>query len=152
MCKQNQFTNKTTHRQQAKHIVKSMSHIIWHINPQIQFVDICLWNVSHCFQPLWPWSQESGLEKMPLQQIAYIIYGSSSIHLGPWPVTNWFQVTVTLTSVFSSSKVEPRAYMYIIWGRNPKLGVRIYYGIMACRIHFWVSLTCSLYTNMFKIL
>ena len=65
MCKQNQFTDKTTHRQQANHSVKSMSHIIWHINPQIQFVDIQLgsWNADHCFQPLWPWSQESALEK-----------------------------------------------------------------------------------------
>ena len=49
-----QFTDKTTHRQQVKHSVKSMSHIIWHIIPQIQFVDICwchrmsLIVFSHC--------------------------------------------------------------------------------------------------------
>ena len=43
---------------------------------------------------------------------------------------------MTLTSGFSSSKVEPRAYLYIILGRNPKFGVRIYFGIMACRIYF----------------
>ena len=60
----------------------------------------------------------SGLEKMHPQQIAYIIYSSSSIfcmkiHLGSWRVINLFQVTVTLTSGFSSSKVEPRAYLYI---------------------------------------
>ena len=78
------------------------------------------------------------------QQIANIIYGSCSIfgikiHLGPWRVTNCFQVTVTLTSGFSSSMVEPRAYLYILLGRNPKFGVRIYFGIMACRIYFWVS-------------
>ena len=34
------------------------------------------WNVAHCFHPLWPWSQESVLEKMHPQQIAYFIYGS----------------------------------------------------------------------------
>ena len=72
------------------------------------------------------------------------------MHLGPWRVNNCFEVTVTLTSGFSSSKVEPRAYLYIIWGKNPKFGVRIYFGIMACRIHFWVSLKCSLYINMYK--
>ena len=93
--------------------------------------------------------------KMHIQQIAYIIYGSSSkfgmlIHLWSWRVTNCFQVTVTLTSGFSSMKVEPRAFLYIIWGRNRKFGVRIYFGIMACRIHFWVSLTCSLYVTMYK--
>ena len=113
------------------------------------------WNVAHCFQPLWPWSQESSLEKMHPQQIANIIYGSSSIfgmyiHLGPWRVINCVQVTVTLTSGFGFGKVEPRAYLYIIWGRNPKFCVRIYFGIMACRIHFWVSLTCSLYITMLK--
>ena len=43
---------------------------------------------------------------------------------------------MTLTSGFSSSKVEPGAYLYIICGWNPKFGVRIYFGIMACRIHF----------------
>ena len=59
---------------------------------------------------------------------------------------------MTLTSGFSSRKVEPRAYMYIILGRNPNFGVRIYFGIMAYHIHFWVSLTCSLYINIFKIL
>ena len=43
---------------------------------------------------------------------------------------------MTLTSGFRYSKVEPRAYLYIILGRNPKFGVRIYFGIMAWRIHF----------------
>ena len=57
---------------------------------------------------------------------------------------------MTLTSGFCSSKVELRAYLYIICGRNPKFGVRIYFGIMACRIHFWVNLTCSLYISMYK--
>ena len=47
-------TTTTTHRQQAKHSVKCMSHTTWHINPQIQFVDICwghgisLTVFSHC--------------------------------------------------------------------------------------------------------
>ena len=45
---------------------------------------------------------------------------------------------------------ELRAYLYIILGRNPKFGVRIYFGIMACLIHFWVNLTCSLYISMYK--
>ena len=57
---------------------------------------------------------------------------------------------MTLTSGFCSSKVELRAYLYIILGRNPNFGVRIYFGIMACRIHFWVNLTCSLYISMHK--
>ena len=58
---------------------KSMSHIICDINPQIQFVDIC-WGhgMRSLFHPLWPWSQESVLEKMHTQQIAYFIYGSIS--------------------------------------------------------------------------
>ena len=67
-----------------------------------------------------------------------------------WRFTNCFQVTVTLTSGFSSSKVELRAYLYIIWGRNPKFDVKIHFGFMVCRIHLWVSLTCSLYISMYK--
>ena len=57
---------------------------------------------------------------------------------------------MALTSGFSFSKVELRAYLYIIVGRSSKFGVRVYFGIMACHIHFWVSLTCSLYISMYK--
>ena len=44
---------------------KSMSHLIYHINPQIQFVDICCGDLRGQF-----------LKKMYTQQIAYYIYGS----------------------------------------------------------------------------
>ena len=43
---------------------------------------------------------------------------------------------MTLTSGISSSKVEPRAYLCKVRGRNPKFSVRIYFVIMACHIHF----------------
>ena len=57
---------------------KSMSHIICHINPKIQFVDICcghgmsLTVFIHCDLDL----RSQFLKKMHPQQIAYFIYGS----------------------------------------------------------------------------
>ena len=86
--------------------------------------------------------------KLHPQHISDIILGRSSksgmcIHIGPRSVTNYFRVTVTLTSGFSSSQVEPRAYLYIIWGRNPKFGVGIHFGVLACRLYFWVTLTLT---------
>ena len=64
-------------------------------------------------------SWESVLEKMHPQQIAYFIYGSipyllCRYILDPGESPNVSKVTVTLTSGFSSSKVELRAYLYII--------------------------------------
>ena len=52
---------------------KSMSHIVCHINPKIEFVDICCGHgmslivFIHC---------DLDLEKMHPQQIAYFMYGS----------------------------------------------------------------------------
>ena len=131
-----------------------MSHIICHINPQIQFVDIwCSHGMSlavfiHCDLDL----RSQFLKKCThsrspiLCMVAFHIWYVDMV----WRVTKCFQVTMILTSGFCSSKVELRAYLYIIWGRNPKFGVRIYFGIMACCIHFWVNLTCSLYISMYK--
>ena len=136
-----------------------MSPTIWHITPKIQFVDIwwghgmLLTVFSHRDLDLRSQVLKNCTHsRSPILFMVALSYLVCRYILWPWRVTNWFQVTVTLTSGFSSSKVEPRAYLCIIWGRNPKFGMRIYFGTMACRIHFWVSLTCtcSLYINMLK--
>ena len=150
------FTDKTTHRQQVKNSVKSMSHIIWHINTQIQFMDIC-WGhgmsftvFSHCDLDLRrQFLKKCTHSRSPILLMLAVHYLVFRYILGPWRVTYCFQVTVTLASGFSSRKVEPRAYLYMA---NPKFRVRIYFGIMACRIHIWVSLTCSLCIKMYKTL
>ena len=159
VCKQKRFTDKTTHRQQAKHSVKNMSHIMWHINPKFNLW-IYVW-VMEChslfsatvtlISGVRSW-KKCTLSRSPILFMVAVPYLVCRYILGPWRVTNWLQVTVTLTSGFSSSKVEPRKYLYIIWGRNSKFSVRIHFWTMACRIYFWVSLTCNLCINMFKIL
>ena len=97
---------------------KRMSHILCHINPQIQFVDICcshgmsLAVFIHCDLDL----RSQFLEKCTnsrspiLFMVAFHIWYVDMV----WRVTKCFQVTVTLTSGFCSSKVELRAYLYII--------------------------------------
>ena len=147
MCKQKQFTDKTTHRQQVNIVLRACLILHDILTPKFNlWIYVGVMECRSLFSATVTLISGSGLEKMHPQQIAYIIYGSNSIfgmqiHLGPWRVTKWFQVTLTLTSGLSSRKVEPRAYLYIIGGKNPKFGVRIYFGIIACRIHFWVSLT-----------
>ena len=99
---------------------KSMSHIICHINPQIQFMDICcghgmsLTVFIHCDLDL-----RSQFLKKCTHSRSHILF-MVAFHI--WYVdTSWtleshqmYQVTVTLTSGFCSSKVELRAYLYII--------------------------------------
>ena len=130
MCKQNNSPIRQL-TDSKQNIVLRVCLILYDINPQIQFVDIMLgsWNVAHCFKPLWPWSQESGLEKMHSQQIAYIIHGkvpylvcryilgpggssTGSRSLWPWP----------LVSVLARSSPEHICILFevgnlnLVWG------------------------------------
>ena len=107
------------------------------------------WNVAHCFHPLWPWSQESVLEKMHPQQIAHFIYGSIPYLVFRYILDPGESPNVS-RSLWPWPLVSALARSNIIWGRNPKFGVRIYFGIMACCIHFWVNLTCSMYISTYK--
>ena len=107
VCKQKQFTDKTTHRQQAKRSVKSISHIIWYINPQILFVDICwghgmsLTVFSHCDLDLrnqvlkkctHSWSPLLSMVAVPYLVCRYILGPGESptvfMSLWPWPLVS----------------------------------------------------------------
>ena len=68
--------------------------------------------------------------------------------LGCLSVTNYFWVTVTLTSDLVFEKLCPEHICYIIWCRNPKFGVVIPLGMAEWCIPFWVTLTLTLTSGL----